>query len=763
MTAHKIDKFGGMLPAWDTRLLPEGQADYSENCYLFSGALTGWRQPKLLQRLRDSTSQFVYRVPNKVTNDTKITSADSKWMEFPDPDTTVMRSPVVQDQYDRFYWAAPSDVPRYNTYDRIWNDLHDWVLGVPASGCPPGVQVVGGGDTIQVGYPEVDGPTSTGYQYVPGNHITFVPIVPNGSMLIQSVSFNPSAQGTLKFTGVVYSDINGKPGELIGAGTMTTADLTQTSNSSVLTNPVSVIANTTYWIGIMTDEPYYLENVDNVSRSAGYTATFSNGPPDPLNAGDVVTLPTFKIWGNLLGASIFEARGYVYTWVTEYGEEGPPSDPVVVNGWSNGTWTVTLFQPTIDNLGADYTDVEGNPTPAIRNITLTRIYRTISNQAGMGAYFLVAEIPVAQGVYVDTIEDDVVALNAQMVSLFWFGPPEDLQAIMAFPNGIAVGFRSNEIWFSEAYRPHAWPPGYVLTTEFPIVGIGVAGQAVVVCTQGTPYVVNGVNPSTMALTKVNLQEPCLHRGSIVTTDTTVLYVSQNGLVQINQSGAGDNMTEGWISRERWQELTPQQKVRAVKHASCYFAFGADVPDGPIERGYTIELSSEDKTSFTIWPQAGGHRLGYSNLTSPNEFEIMNVQLDAWTGICLLVQDGAIYYYDFTDQHPIIVPYLWRSKTYQQMARKNFEAMRVFFTVPDTTPPQGERNVAPDQELADNQYAIVRVYVDEALWTTREVRTSGELLRILSGIKGEQWQWELEGRINISNLQVATSVKELATI
>jgi hypothetical protein len=357
-----------------------------------------------------------------------------------------------------------------------------------------------------------------------------------------------------------------------------------------------------------------------------------------------------------------------------------------------------------------------------------------------------------------------VALNSQMVSLFWFGPPTDLQAIMAFPNGIAVGFRSNEVWFSEAYRPHAWPPGYVLTTEFPIVGIGVVGQAVVVCTQGTPYVVNGVNPASMALTKVNLQEPCLHRGSIVTTDTTVLYVSQNGLVQVNQSGAGDNMTEGWISRERWQKLTPQQKIRAVKHASCYFAFGADVPDGPIRRGFTIELSSEDKTSFTIWPQAGGHRLGYNNLTSPNEFDILNVQLDAWTGICVMVQDGAVYYYDFTDQHPIIVPYLWRSKTYQQMARRNFEAMRVFFSVPDTTPPQVARDISPQQpQLGDNQYGIVRVYVDGEVWTTREIRKTGELLRILSGIKGEQWQWEIEGRVDISNLQVATSVKELATI
>jgi hypothetical protein len=765
MSALKLDKFGGMLPAWDTRLLPDGQADYSINAYLFSGALTGWRQPKLLRALRNSAAQFVYRVPNKETRNTAITADDSKWMEFLDPDTTVMASPVVQDQFNRFYWASPSTVPRYNTYDRIFNDEHDWILGVPQSGCPPGVAVTGGGDTIQVGFPNIDTATAIGNQYVPSHHMTFVPIVPTGSMLIQSISFNPTILGTTYFQGVVYSDLNGKPFELLGSSASTFIDPTQLTATGVLTNPVSVIANTTYWLGIFSDGPYYLETVNNLLESAGYPATYSNGPPDPLNAGAVAPVPTFRIWGNLLGASIFEARGYVYTWVTAYGEEGPPSDPVVVNGWSNGTWTVTLFQPMPENMGTDWLDPEDGLTkPADRNISLTRIYRTISNQAGLGSYFLVAEIPVSQGVYVDTIPDDQVALNAQMVSLYWFGPPEDLQAIMAFPNGIAVGFRSNEVWFSEAYRPHAWPPGYVITTEFPIVGIGVAGQAIIVCTQGTPYVVNGVNPSAMALTKINMQEPCLHRASIVATDTAVLYVSQNGLVQVGQSGAGLNVTEGWISREKWQKLTPQQKIRAVKHASCYFAFGAQDPGGPIRQGFTVELSSEDKTSFTIWPQAGGHRLGYNNLTSPNEFDIDNVELDAWTGICLLVQNDAIYYYDFTDQHPIIVPYKWRSKTYQQMAKRNFAAMRIWFDVPDTTPPQVDRDVTyPQLVLADNQYGIVRVYLDGQLWSTREIRKNGELLRVFSGTKGEQWQFEIEGRVTVSNMQVATSVKELALV
>ena len=70
MTAIKLDKFGGQLPAWDSRLLPDGQADVSLNCYLFSGALVGWRQPKKLYQLKNLDAKYAYRLPNAQSNNT---------------------------------------------------------------------------------------------------------------------------------------------------------------------------------------------------------------------------------------------------------------------------------------------------------------------------------------------------------------------------------------------------------------------------------------------------------------------------------------------------------------------------------------------------------------------------------------------------------------------------------------------------------------------------------------------------------------------
>ena len=44
--SFKLQQFGGMLPAWDDHLIPDGQASSSLNGYLFSGRLQGWREPK---------------------------------------------------------------------------------------------------------------------------------------------------------------------------------------------------------------------------------------------------------------------------------------------------------------------------------------------------------------------------------------------------------------------------------------------------------------------------------------------------------------------------------------------------------------------------------------------------------------------------------------------------------------------------------------------------------------------------------------------
>jgi len=755
MTAIKLDKFGGMLPAWDDQLLPDGQASSALNAYLFSGALIGWRKPKRLRNLLNSSAAYVYRVP-KITGDnqsadTSITAADSIWLEFLDRDTDVVRSPVVNDQYGRYYFASPSRQPEYNTYDRIVAGSPPWLLGVPAPGCEPGVTVAGGGETSQLGF-TVDNSDNVD---TPGaNTISLIPIMPTGELLLNDVSILPATTNvTANFRAVVYTSFADAPFELLNQGSIVVGSTADTELALPFDNPSPLIAGLKYWIGFMTDSDIAINRSDDTGFTTQlFSNTFSNEAPAVLGLG--AARSNWRIWGNMTGDSVFEARAYVYTWVTAYAEEGPPSPAALVQGWSNAVWTLSLFTPPTADMGTD------------RNITLKRIYRTVTSLAGPTTYFFVAELPVTQETYVDSAGNDVISVNEQLASQTWFPPPEDLQGFAALPNGFFVGFKANEIWFSEPFRPHAWPPGYVLTTEFPIVGVGVTGTAAVACTKANPYVASGVNPASMSLTKVLIPEPCVSKGSITSYESGILYYSPNGLILVSQSGQAGNITEFWITRERWHELTPTSNICGIKLSSSYFAFGVvnGTDASQAQKGFTIELSNNDQRSFSIWPQPGGHRIGFGKLSAPGGLDVKNVIVDPWTGIGLLIQGDGVYYYDFTDQAPEIEPYIWRSKIYQQNAKKNFAAMRAFFSVPESTPEQnGTRNTATVQTLADDQYGIIRVYADGNLITTREIRTSGELLRIASDRKAEKWQFEIEGRVNVSNLQLATSVKELAGV
>ena len=189
-------------------------------------------------------------------------------------------------------------------------------------------------------------------------------------------------------------------------------------------------------------------------------------------------------------------------------------------------------------------------------------------------------------------------------------------------------------------------------------------------------------------------------------------------------------------------------------------------------GFAIELQA-DNTSFTIWPQPGGHRVGFTQLTPPNGYYVDNILTDPWTGYALVIQNGGVYYYDFTDPSPTMQPYLYASKVYQQNNKKNFAAMRAFFTLLSTTPAQNaEPNVLPAidpswNNLAAGQYGIIQVWADLGngmqILTAREIRANGGLLRLLGGFKSEQWQIVVIAQVPISNIQIATSISELGNV
>lgn len=601
MVAARISPFGGMVPAVDDSLLAPINAAFAEDTWTYSGSVVGLPVRKPIHTLTNVNATKVYRVPNNYTD--AIHLSDSLWLEFAHPDTDVLRTQVVGDTYDRFYWASPLDVPRYMTYTQLQAAAPAlagaYILGIPQPGAISGI--VSGG-----------------------------------------------VSGTLK------------------------------------------------------------------------------------------------------------SVAYVQTFVSAYGEEGPPSAPKIYSGQKiDATYTITFAQPDPADLGTN------------RNITKMRLYRTITATNGTTTYFFVTEVTVGTASYADnagTNTDAVIGLNAQIESTNWSGPPSDLQGWVSMTNGIVAGFRQNEIWFCEPYRMHAWPAIYTLAVEYPIVGLGVQNNALVVCTDGFAYTINGSHPSSMSLQKIAGLMPCTSRGSILSTTDGVYFSTPSGLALVS-SGGVVIATKELIRKDKWNALVQVNTLRAAQIGAAYYAFGQAVLgvfQSDTFQNNMVQLSDFSGALNGMLIDPTSHTVAFNNLST--DVPITNVMTDVWSGEVFVIVAGVVQWLDISDTQQTKAPFTWRSKIFQTPKKDNFNVAKIFFTVPPNTVSLNPVEVfGSPQTLQADQWGLFRAYADGDLVMTREVRVSGEQFRLPSGFKADFWQFEIEARVQVDVMQIATSAKELAAI
>lgn len=492
-----------------------------------------------------------------------------------------------------------------------------------------------------------------------------------------------------------------------------------------------------YWTS-PSSEPMY----NTAERIKLGQPAFRLGIPQPANITVVAS-------GGVSASLV--SRAYLCTYVSEYGEEGPASNPVLVNGKADDTFAVTVPAVPIDYRGGS------------RNVKKIRIYRTITSAQGTATYYLVTELTATGAIQIfnDTLIDTVLASKPILESTAWTEPP-DLNGFVAMPNGIIAGFRANELWFSEAYRPHAWPAAYSLTVEDDIVGLGVINQTLVVCTKGNPYTASGVNPASITTSKLAGYEPCLSKGSIVSTENGVYYVSNNGLILVNP-GMAENITKQFISRDKWLEILNGGRVNAARFGSAYYCYNASVP-AVADTAFQADMMQTANTvgsalGFMLDPTNANVGFVYLRETA----DIKTVVNDMFSGETLMVRSGKIMW---LDQRPgyKIEPFKWVSKIFQTPDLKNFAAFKLYFydrTDIDTPNPQ---NYSLGQVFnAATQKVIVRIFADGKLILAHEIRESGELHRMPSGFKAEFWKVEIEGQVKTKSFQMATSVKELSIV
>jgi hypothetical protein len=751
MAVLRIKGFAGAIPVTGDRELPDNAAVDSFNTWLYGKELRGVRPPTHLLDINTGIRK-VFRVPKRRPGvpPSDLTPDESVWVQFADRDTDVVKGQLVEDKFERYYFCSPTEGPRFNTYARMLAALPSMKLGVP-----------GPDNTLDANEDNPNKPTITS--------ITSQKLSDD----LYEIEFKISV-GATGATAYTNSGGTGNRTALIttlGANVASAANLVNGDKDetgvhfSDMTAPSSYIrwdfgalriideftwyqkGNNTY--GTWTIEGSVSDAVTWVQLGS---AILGGNPQQPYRFTNVTAYRWYRLRMEPASNVTFTTCAYCYTWENEFGEESPPSLPVIGAGDANGVWRIGNIKDPPD------------PGPEYPHYVKKHLYRTLSG--GEGNFYRVSSHVIGsatstagwntQTSYVDDrqkLPDTVLDSKLPLESTFWEPPPDSLQGWVAMPNGFLVGFDKavetpagsgtfiggNTIYMSESYHFHAWPVAFKYATETQIVGLGVIGQTCVVCTQGYPATVTGSKPATCSFTKATTGEPCMARGSIVSTPQGIVYASQNGLVQVGANGIA-NVTETIITRDEWLIKYAPIHLRSVRYQNGYLALR--MPPLPSPRsGFFLDPTSLDVA-----------------LTEFSDFaDIRGICTDFWSGEVLLIREGEVLRWDTPSDE--LMPVRWRSKEFQYDFQENFGAYAIYWDDSRfSADPWGAAEILPvDKHVQFTVFADRRIVYDE------DVPLNGRPVRLPSGFKADIWQFEIRARAPVYSLHVASTVKELRNV
>jgi len=208
------------------------------------------------------------------------------------------------------------------------------------------------------------------------------------------------------------------------------------------------------------------------TKAVGATAHLKVQRINPVTAATDV-YAAYATSSALVDSRTTEVRYYVYTFVTDAGEEGPPS-PISAELTLRTGDTVA-----ISSLG---------PVPSgAYGINRIRVYRTQSSGTATDFYYLTEVVSTAT-----TASDTAQDLGEVLPTATWLPPPSDLKQLTAMWNGMMAGITGRSVRVCEAYVPYAWPVAYeILPADTEPVALETFGQNLVIATNGKPIIVTG--------------------------------------------------------------------------------------------------------------------------------------------------------------------------------------------------------------------------------------------------------------------------------
>ena len=417
-------------------------------------------------------------------------------------------------------------------------------------------------------------------------------------------------------------------------------------------------------------------------------AAYDIGVPKPTG-----TFTTAKT-GTANANTTSETRVYTFTYVNSWGEESTP-------------YSETDMSPSTEDVFPGESVVVTMPTAPSGNFNVTkkRIYRSASGTANT-SYFFVAEVAVAVTTYTDSLDGD--DLNEELPSLTWVQPPSTLKGLVGMPNGVMAGFSGNDVYFSEPFRPFAWPTQYIQTVGYPVVGLGVIDTTVVVLTKGRPYFIQGSHPDSSVMVEADVNQACISKRSIVSMNNNVFFASPDGVVALSPGGSSI-VTESLFDKETWQAQSPDDLV-ACMYESQYVGF-FDTTSG--NGGFVYDMKQKTWNFHNVYVTGA-----YNDLKNDSLYIIKSNELYKW-------DSGSD------------LSYTWKSKKYTFPEPKSFSCYRV---------------------EAEGYPITVKIYKDSSAVVNLSV-TDNSLRRLPPGL-GTTWEFQLEGNKEVYNVQLAQTPQEL---
>lgn len=384
--------------------------------------------------------------------------------------------------------------------------------------------------------------------------------------------------------------------------------------------------------------------------------------------GDAVAGGTSSATGTIesIQQTTVDTVSYVYTFITDWGYEGEPSDPCDPVDVGPGQYVrLGNFETTV---------------PLGYNIVGIRIYRTstgtedtdflLVDEILTGAssdYITPAEIVANSNVWDDKDSTDNELTDADdlgeaIVSTNYIEPPSALSGLIGLPNGCVAAYRTGrEVYISETFLHYAFPDDYIKRTHYDIKSIGHYGTTIVVGTEGVPYKITGYDPQSMSIEALPDKQSCLFTRAMVSGPTFVLYPSPDGLYHIGEGG-NYLTTEKIFTKEQWKTLLTtstdyDKTIIAFLYDGKYYAFfqGSNT-------GFIIDFKSD--TQF------------YATFTLTSTWAVYGGYVDIITDtLYLLVYITDAYYIKEWEGDTSNLVYTWKSKVFPE-ANTFYSCMKI---------------------------------------------------------------------------------------